>query len=867
MDLKKSLILLVFSLCLLQSLNARHIAGGEMSYTYVGPGSGSNSGLYRITLRLYRDCQSSGAQLDTRAAITVYQNGLSGIYRDLQVDISRTDVLQLSTPGPCIDNAPTVCYQVGIYTTDVELPFSPNGYTIAYQRCCRIDNISNILNSGGAGSTYMATIPGLSVATDAPKNSSPAFRGKDTVLICEDNYFTYDFSASDADGDSLAYVFEEAYDYTQNGTPQPTTALPPPYNSVSYGFGFSAGQPMGPDIRLNVNSGIMSGIAPLTGIYVVTVSVLEYRKGILINRHRKDLHIKVANCSIAAATLDPTYITCDGYTLTFQNNNSSPLIKSFFWKFTGAGNFADSSTQERPTYTFPDTGVYKVMLITNRLDDCSDTGYAEARVFPGFFPGFEVDGSCKNVPLNFKDTTKTKYGVVSYWRWSFGSPSINPDTSRLQNPVYTYTENKTYDVQLIVANSKGCRDTIDKQISVLEKPTLRVTNDTVLCYLDDLQLNAQGSGTFSWSPAAGLSDPNIPNPVAKPSVSTKYYVKLTAAPGCENLDSVFIDLKRSVSLEAGNDTTICLTDTFRLRPLSDGLTYQWEPAAAVSDPTAKNPLARPTGTTIFQVKASIGSCSASDGFRVTTIPYPRITISDDTTICLGDSVYLQASGGVDYRWIPPTGLSDNSIPNPYAKPAQTTVYKVAVRDNSGCPKATFDSVTIKVIPPVRAFAGNDTILVVGQPLKMNATGGDYYLWSPSTGLNDVNIPDPTAVLDADISYILKVTTVDGCFDYDTLNVRIFKTLPDIFVPTAFTPNGDRLNDVLIPITAGITKLDFFRIYNRWGELVFSTSEFGKGWDGRIGGRDQGNDTFVWHVRGVDFTGRIIEKKGTSTIIR
>jgi gliding motility-associated-like protein len=344
-------------------------------------------------------------------------------------------------------------------------------------------------------------------------------------------------------------------------------------------------------------------------------------------------------------------------------------------------------------------------------------------------------------------------------------------------------------------------------------------------------------------------------------------VKLTAAPGCENLDSVFIDLKRSVSLEAGNDTTICLTDTFRLRPLSDGLTYQWEPAAAVSDPTAKNPLARPTGTTIFQVKASIGSCSASDGFRVTTIPYPRITISDDTTICLGDSVYLQASGGVDYRWIPPTGLSDNSIPNPYAKPAQTTVYKVAVRDNSGCPKATFDSVTIKVIPPVRAFAGNDTILVVGQPLKMNATGGDYYLWSPSTGLNDVNIPDPTAVLDADISYILKVTTVDGCFDYDTLNVRIFKTLPDIFVPTAFTPNGDRLNDVLIPITAGITKLDFFRIYNRWGELVFSTSEFGKGWDGRIGGRDQGNDTFVWHVRGVDFTGRIIEKKGTSTIIR
>lgn len=863
---KKLFLLFILSGFLIQA-EARHIAGGEMSYVYLGPGSNATTGKYRITLRLYRDCQSSGAQLDATASITIFQNNSSAIFQDLRVPLGNISVVQLTSPGPCIDNAPIVCYEIGTYVTETELPFIATGYTIAYQRCCRIENINNVQNSSNTGGTYVATVPGLNTSPTAPRNSTPSFNGSDTVLVCQDNPLFYDFSAKDSDGDSLAYIFDQAYDYDNLNTPQPATAAPPPYSSLPYNFGFSAQQPMGPDITLNSNTGIMSGVAPAAGIYVVTVSVLEFRQGILINRHRKDLHIKVAPCSIAAADLQPEYVTCDGFTLTFQNRSNSPLIRTYFWDFGITGSTTDTSNQQRPTFTFPDTGVYRVRLITNRGEDCSDTAITIAKVFPGFFPAFTAEDGCRNVPLRFTDNTTTQYGVVDFWRWSFGNPQINPDTSRLQNPTYVYPAIGTYDIQLIVGSSKGCRDTIDKVLNVLNKPPLLVSNDTLLCSLDTLQLNAVGNGTFSWSPNIAINDLNIPNPLVSPDFTTKYYVTLTSAPGCTNTDSVLVNVKQFVTLNAGNDTTICLTDTFRLNPSSDGLRFSWQPVASLSNPNIRNPLARPTGTTIYSVIANIGSCQATDAFTVTTVPYPRVTVSNDTVLCFGDSAQLFASGGISYRWIPATGLSNNTIPNPIARPLNSTTYLVAVRDNEGCPKAAFDSVRVRVIPPVPAFAGNDTAVVVGQPLQLNASGGTYYFWSPTTGLSNRDIPNPVADLNEDISYILRVTTLEGCFAFDTLNVRVFKTAPDIFVPTAFTPNGDRLNDFLVPITAGISELEFFRVYNRWGELVFSTTEVGKGWDGRISGREQGSDTFVWYVKGRDYTGKAIFKKGNSTLIR
>ena len=107
----------------------------------------------------------------------------------------------------------------------------------------------------------------------------------------------------------------------------------------------------------------------------------------------------------------------------------------------------------------------------------------------------------------------------------------------------------------------------------------------------------------------------------------------------------------------------------------------------------------------------------------------------------------------------------------------------------------------------------------------------------------------------------------GCVDSASVRIKIYQSDPVVFVPTAFTPNGDGRNDILRPLAAGITTIEYFRIYNRWGQMVFSTSTNGKGWDGRIQGREQSTASFVWEVKATDYKGQPFVQKGTVTLIR
>jgi gliding motility-associated-like protein len=159
---------------------------------------------------------------------------------------------------------------------------------------------------------------------------------------------------------------------------------------------------------------------------------------------------------------------------------------------------------------------------------------------------------------------------------------------------------------------------------------------------------------------------------------------------------------------------------------------------------------------------------------------------------------------------------------------------------------------------------------VGQPLQLNASGGEGYLWSPPTGLTSTTVFNPMAFLNGSIDsirYVVQVTDEKGCVDSADIIVKVFKTNPQIFVPTGFTPNGDGLNETVKPIAVGIDKIEYFRVYNRWGQLVFSTTINGHGWDGRIGGKLQGSNTYVWLVKARDYTGKQVFQKGTVTLIR
>jgi gliding motility-associated-like protein len=164
-----------------------------------------------------------------------------------------------------------------------------------------------------------------------------------------------------------------------------------------------------------------------------------------------------------------------------------------------------------------------------------------------------------------------------------------------------------------------------------------------------------------------------------------------------------------------------------------------------------------------------------------------------------------------------------------------------------------------------AFAGNDTIIADTQPLQLQASGGIFYSWSPATGLSDPSIPDPVATLTKDMIYVLTVSSPEGCSTNDTINIKVFKG-PALYVPTAFTPNGDGRNDQLKFIAAGVT-VDLFQVYNRYGQLVYSSHDAQKGWDGTLNGKEQSTGTYVWMIKGKDFTGTVHSKKGTVTLIR
>lgn len=880
--MKRIVTLLVMLLSVLQAM-AGHIAGGEMYYRYIGPGADPNTDRYEITLRLFRECDPVGtaAPLPTDVFIGIFRNGSPVRYlKTVDVRRSTFDSLELQNPLTCIINPPDICYQVATFTFTQDLATSTDGYTFSYQTCCRSNSILNVeffpIPGGpgpGEGATYMCEIPGTADLPPGSHNTSAVFKLKDTVLICKGKNINVDFSATDADKDSLSYSFCAAYNRGVATDSRNVTPSVPPYEEVTYLPGYSGSQPLGTSIAINPVTGVITGTAPSTGGYVINVCVTEYRNGKPISVHRKDFMIDVADCDFAAADLKPRYITCDGFTMTFKNETNSSQIHSFYWDF-GDSSDGSISTEPSPRHTYTDTGTYTVKLVINRGEQCSDSAFTQALVYPGFVPDFTIEGSCFLNPYQFVDLTSTKYGIVDSWRWNFGDPSGNGDTSTLQNPVYRYAAPDTTNVQLIVSNSKGCVDTITRPLSVLDKPAINLPfHDTLICDIDTLQLHASSgsiSASFGWSPNINITSLTGPSPYVYPKDTLTYLVTVNDR-GCINTDSVKVNVISKVMLDAGNDTTICRTDTIQLLPATNALYFKWSPATALDNPDIKNPLASPLSATQYQVIASVGKCSAVDVKKISVIPYPVANAGNDASICYGKTTQLNATMTASaFSWSPTNSLLNANTLTPTAGPQNTEQYILTVTDTLGCPKPVRDTITVNVIQKVPAFAGNDTIIVAGQPLQLNATGGILYQWSPTIGMDNPDIPNPVVNIPPgydSVTYQVKVSTPEGCYASDDIKVVVFKTMPDIFVPTAFTPNNDGLNDVLRPKLVGMKYFDFFRVYDRWGLMVFNTSEQNQGWDGSFAGRPQMSGTYVFVARGVDYTGRVLTKKGTVVLIR
>jgi gliding motility-associated-like protein len=858
---------------------AKHITGGEVNYAYLGPGATANSKRYRITLKLFRDNSCTGcAVMPANVTLGIFNNDNNqSAIPNTGVPLGTSVPLAVVSSPACLDNPPAINYTMGLYTTDIDLPSNAAGYSITYQTCCRIDGIANSGNS--IGSTFVGTVPGTNTLLTGIDNSSTFENG--ISIICFGQPFVLNFSATDPDaGDVLEYSLVNAYDGGFATDANFSDPAPPPYNSVPYNGGYSGIQPLGPLATINTSTGIISGIAPGAGKYIVCVAVKSYRNGQLVSETRKDFIVTVAPCTAVSATLKPVYNFCDfgvnnQLTYSFANEATSPLNLTFDWNFGDpASGTNNNSTQEFPSHTFTAPGDYVLTLIVNQGTSCSRTATAIVKVYPGFFPNIApIDPQCRNVAVSFIENGTTNHGVIDFWKWDFGIASLSNDTSRVRNATYTYPDAGLYNVSLIVKNSKGCIDTLFVPVTITENANLIISRDTLICAVDTLQLNSNfNTGTITWSPNYMISNVNSFNPLVSPDVTTTYSAAYLSATGCSATKSVTVKVVNDVTFLQLVDTTICRGDTARINTNTDALYFSWTPTSVIINPTVKSPLVFPNlPLTVFNVKASISNkCFVNASLKVKTVPYPVVNITGDAIICYGKNSQLNATGGSTYTWTPTSFLNNPNIPNPISiKPFSSLDYTVRVTDNLGCPKPVFKSFPLTVIK-VNVNAGPpDTSIVLGQPLQLNGTSSNatIYNWTPSTDLTATDILNPISNTTNDIVYTLSATNTIGCTASDSIRVRVFNVPPDIYVPSAFTPDGDVKNDVIRPIALGIKRLEYFSVYNRFGELLYKTSDINKGWDGTYKGQKQMPATYVWQAEAIDYKDKRIFKKGTVILIR
>ncbi len=342
--------------------------------------------------------------------------------------------------------------------------------------------------------------------------------------------------------------------------------------------------------------------------------------------------------------------------------------------------------------------------------------------------------------------------------------------------------------------------------------------------------------------------------------------------GCIATFNTVVGLTNNLTFTPQIDPTICESNSTQLQFISNATNYSWTPATGLSNTTISNPVANPRVTTLYTVTATLGRCSANDDVLVNVNPAPIPDAGPDGSICFGQTYQLQGSGGVQYTWTPSTNLSSTTVSNPVSTPVKTITYTLTqVIDANGCKSLTTDQVTIDVTPPIKVKTFPfDTIAYPGDRFQINATStATSYSWSPAIGLSNPNIPNPVLTagpIGSDILYRVIASTAAGCKGEGFVNLKVYKG-PELYVPTAFSPNGDGLNDLFYPFPVGIKSINYFRVFNRWGQLLFSSTTLYQGWNGKLQGVEQPAEVYVYMAQGVDKNGKLITHNGTVTLIR
>lgn len=361
-----------------------------------------------------------------------------------------------------------------------------------------------------------------------------------------------------------------------------------------------------------------------------------------------------------------------------------------------------------------------------------------------------------------------------------------------------------------------------------------------------------------------------------PPVGTTIAVEVVPYNGYGCLDTLYAQLIDTLTVisNAGRDTLSCNSDPVPIGAIpKPGLTYSWSPAAGLSDPNIANPRAGPSVKTtyILTTRSAGGGCADTDTVVVdASVIDTTIGVVGKLNYCItsGDSAVLYVSPTDSIQWLK-DGLPINGQNNIRYRANQSGSYQAILYNSKGCVAITEEkNVLIEAPKPGITYPIQYAIINYPQQLKARDFGASLE-WTPATFLSSTTSIVPTFTGTTDKLYTIEIRTAGGCVTVDTQQVKVFKEV-NFYVPTGFTPNQDGLNDYLKPIPVGIKEIRYFRVYNRWGQLVYdmgtSTGDT-RGWDGNIKGRPQSTQVVVWIAEGIGINNKVYKQKGTCVLIR
>lgn len=571
-------------------------------------------------------------------------------------------------------------------------------------------------------------------------------------------------------------------------------------------------------------------------------------------------------------------VGCSPMQINFSGTTHDRL--SFVWDFNDGTTFATTDSIVSHSYIIPGRYVPKMLLIDDAGCTVAIQGSDTITVY-GVNAQMEFNPPvvCDSGTVIFSNHS-TSNDLITGYEWNFGDGSLShtADTS------HYYGTHGVYNPTLMVSTQHGCRDTAytNSPIKIVATPRGAISKTNNGCTPVSIDftgsLIVSDTSLINWNWNFGNNQTSIiqdPPPVIYHTAGTfNVSLVVTNSLGCSDTVQTQIEAYPIPNVQAGDEITSCF-GTGKTLQATGADNYSWSPSSGLSCTNCAAPVANPSNNTEYIVKGTtIHGCSASDTVQV-KVAFPiHLTVSPGDSVCKGSAIALSASGASTYQWWPAEGLSSTTGNEVAARPLSTINYRVIGSDNSGCFKDTAH-IPVRVFNIPTVIAGPDATINVGQSIDLIpqlSSDVTVATWSPTGGQFRSDWPSITVRPRETTTYTIDVANAGGCTARNSRTVYVICNGANVFIPNTFSPNSDGVNDVFFVRGTGLFNIKAVKIFNRWGEMVYTKSDIRPnditaGWDGTFKGQKLNPDVFVYVIEITCDNNTILTYKGNIALIK